>query len=94
MGSLVQAIAGFSVAFVYDRYGRKWTAFGAGLLSIVGVAVQFTAQSRSALLAGKLVNGFAMGMVTATAQTYVSEVVSLGLFGRTFLYIMASADLL
>lgn len=74
MGSLLQAIGGFLVAFIFDRYGRKWTAVGAGLLSAVGVAVQVTATSRAALLAGKLVNGFAMGAIQATSQTYVSEV--------------------
>jgi hypothetical protein len=41
---------------------------------IIGVALQFVAASKGLLLAGKMVNGFAIGGLLAVGTTYGSEV--------------------
>lgn len=74
MSYLLQAIGGFSVGFVSDRIGRKWSAVGACLISFAGVGMQFAASSRGLLLAGKMVNGLAIGCLFATATSWASEI--------------------
>lgn len=74
MSALLQCIGAYLVGFVLDRFGRKWPAVAGGAFTVVGTAVQFTATSRGALLAGKMVNGFGIGAAMATATSYASEV--------------------
>lgn len=74
MSYLLQAIGGFGVGFVSDRIGRKWSAVGSCFISFAGVGMQFAANSRGLLLAGKMVNGLAIGCVFATATSWASEI--------------------
>lgn len=62
------------MGFVLNRIGRKWPAVAGGAFTVAGTAVQFTATSRGALLAGKMINGFGIGAALATATSYASEV--------------------
>lgn len=78
MTGLAQALGGFGIGFVMDRLGRKWTVVGLAIFSVAGVAVQFAANSRGTLLAGKMLNGLAIGALFAVATAWASEV-SLGL---------------
>ena len=41
---------------------------------IVGVALQFVATAKGVLLAGKMINGVAVGGLLAVGTTYASEV--------------------
>lgn len=81
MSYLLQAIGGFSIGFVSDRIGRKWACVGAACISIVGVGVQFAATSRGMLLAGKMINGLAIGCIFASATSWASEISPLRLRG-------------
>ena len=74
MSGLCQALGGFFMGFVYERFGRKPSAIGAACLSMAGIAIQYTATSRGSLLAGKMVNCLALGGMVSTGSTYVSEV--------------------
>jgi hypothetical protein len=71
MSGLAQAMGGFSVGFVMDRFGRKWTAVANAFLSVAGVAVQYTSTSPGALLAGKMINGVAIGAMLAVGTSWV-----------------------
>lgn len=81
MSYLLQAVGGFLIGFVSDRIGRKWSCVGASCLSVVGVGIQFAATSRAMLLGGKMVNGFAIGCLFATATAWASEISPMRLRG-------------
>ncbi|KAL5001147.1 major facilitator superfamily domain-containing protein [Aspergillus recurvatus] len=74
MTSLLQAIGAVCVGMISDRFGRKWPGVMAGIISTAGTAVLYYAESRGALLAGKMVCGLALGAGMAIGTTYASEV--------------------
>jgi MFS family permease len=75
MSALAQALSATGTGFLADRIGRKWTGVIAGVISLAGASVQYTAQTRSSLLGGKIVGGLGIGMAMASGMTYASEVV-------------------
>lgn len=74
MSALMQAIGSIAIGSVVDRYGRKWPASAASVLTLIGTAVQYTATSRGALLGGKMINGLGIGAVMAVGTIYLAEV--------------------
>lgn len=74
MSGLAQALGGFGIGFIIDRFGRKWTAVACSVLSIIGVAVQYTASTSGSLLAGKMINGVAIGALFTIGTSWASEV--------------------
>lgn len=74
MSALCQAIGAYCAGFLLDRVGRKWPAVGAGLITVVGTAVQYTSHTRGSLMAGKMVTGLGIGVAMATGTSYASEV--------------------
>ncbi|TVY81732.1 Maltose permease MAL61 [Lachnellula suecica] len=81
MSYLLQALGGFMIGFVSDRVGRKWPCVAACCISVAGVGVQVGATSRAMLLGGKMVNGFAIGCLFATATAWASEISPMRLRG-------------
>ena len=74
MSGLCQALGGFFIGFIYERFGRKPSAIGSASLSMAGIAIQYTSTTRGSLLAGKMVNCLALGAMMSTGSTYISEV--------------------
>ncbi|KAL4748229.1 general substrate transporter [Aspergillus terricola var. indicus] len=74
MTSIGMILGGVICGTLSDHWGRKAGMLLGSILSIVGVAVQYTSESAGALLAGKIVNGFAMGFFLSTGPIYVSEI--------------------
>ncbi|KAI0123935.1 MFS sugar transporter-like protein [Xylariales sp. AK1849] len=64
-----------------DRLGRRWCMFIAGIFSIVGVSIVFTASVNGQFLGGKMVNALGLGMALASGQTYISEIAPLRIRG-------------
>jgi MFS family permease len=84
---MIGAVAG---GFFQDRFGRRWSLALGSFLSAVGVAVCFVSNRsaadaidarRAIFLAGKGFQGGAIGMVMATAQTHMSEMLPPNLRG-------------
>lgn len=48
--------------------------FVAGILSVVGVAIIYTAETSPQYLIGKMVNSLGLGAALAAGQTYISEI--------------------
>lgn len=76
MSALRQAIGGIAVAPLSDKYGRKVAMIVSCFVSAIGVGLQYGAISRGMLLAGKIVNGFAIGGIlsSASATAWASEI--------------------
>jgi SP family general alpha glucoside:H+ symporter-like MFS transporter len=81
--NLGQAIGSFAMGFVAQRIGRRYAITSCCLISCAGVAVQYTASTRWALLVGKIIGGFTIGGLLAVGTTYASDVST-----RTFLSIL------
>ena len=81
-------IGAATCGWLQDRTGRKWTLCIGGLLSIAAVAVAYTsdltASKHVAFLAGKFIEGLAVGTIMCSTQTYLSEVVPARLRGPIF----------
>ncbi|KAJ5140471.1 hypothetical protein N7448_003879 [Penicillium atrosanguineum] len=72
--------AGISMPAFILYFGEKdasgpWSGCFAGVITLVGATVQFTAVTRSSLLGGKIVSGLGIGMAMSIGTTYASEVV-------------------
>ncbi|KAF9877105.1 maltose permease [Colletotrichum karsti] len=83
--SMVGALIG---GLFQDRYGRRGSLAVGSFLSAVGVAICFISnlssdihERRGIFLAGKGFQGGAIGMVMATSQTYMSEILPPNLRG-------------
>ncbi|KAL3455810.1 general substrate transporter [Aspergillus heterothallicus] len=74
MTSIGMIFGGVVCGTLSDLWGRRAGMLAGSILSIVGVAVQYISQSAGALLAGKIINGFAMGFFLSTGPIYVSEI--------------------
>jgi SP family general alpha glucoside:H+ symporter-like MFS transporter len=83
----------WSAGPIADRFGRRAAFALGGLISVAGIAVVYTASSPGVFLAGKMVNGIALGMCITTGQTYVSEITPLALRGialSAFIFFLVS----
>jgi MFS family permease len=85
LGAIFGAIAG---GWFQDRVGRRLCLAVGSIISAVGVAIIFVSNlpdskdaRRGCFLAGKTVQGFAIGVVVVQSQTYVSEIAPTSLRG-------------
>ncbi|KAL2788748.1 putative MFS sugar transporter [Aspergillus keveii] len=79
--NLGQAIGSFVMGFVAQRIGRRYAIASCCLVSAAGVAVQYTASTRWALLVGKIIGGFSIGGLLALGTTYASDIAPIRLRG-------------
>lgn len=84
--SSIGGMAGaFSLGYISELLGRRGAVAVACFVSIVGILLQFItpAHNNGMLLAGKLINGFSLGMFVSSAGSYCAEVSPLALRGIT-----------
>lgn len=74
MSALMQAIGGILIAPISDRFGRRVAIISPCFISFIGVGLQYGATSRGMLLAGKMVNGLAIGAMLSAATAWASEI--------------------
>lgn len=85
----IGSIIGAAVAGPWqDRSGRRWPLAWGSAVSAVAIAILYVSNlpvdintRRGLFLFGKIVQGFAIGVVTAATQTYISENVPTSLRG-------------
>lgn len=71
----VGSILGSAIAGpVSQKFGRRYAGMAFGAVTTVGVVVQYTSTAKGTLLAGKMINGFAVGGLLAVGTTYASEI--------------------
>lgn len=76
-----QVVGSLAAGWLAMKLGRRWAAMGCASTTIVGVALQYTATSGGVLLAGKIINGFAIGALLAIGTTHASEITPISLRG-------------
>jgi MFS transporter, SP family, galactose:H+ symporter len=80
---LLGAIAGaLSTGGVADRFGRRGTLAGLGVLFFVGIVVAAVSNGYAMLMAGRIVMGLGVGGVSALVPTYLSEISPAQIRGR------------
>lgn len=79
LGALIGALVAGVTA---DRFGRRATVIGAGVLFIVGALVEAVAPGSAVLVVGRLVVGFAVGIASVAAPLYAAEMAPTHLRGR------------
>lgn len=70
-----ELIGSLSASFVQDRHGRKGGMFVAMIAVIIGAVIQIAADGQQGvIIAGRIVLGFGVGMVSNAVPQYLSEV--------------------
>lgn len=70
-----ELIGSLSASFVQDRHGRKGGIFVAMIAVVIGVIIQLAAEGQQGvIIAGRIVLGFGVGMVSNAVPQYLSEV--------------------
>ncbi|KAK9235051.1 general substrate transporter [Lipomyces kononenkoae] len=76
-----QVIGALFSGQVSDWLGRRNTLIVALALSFAAISIEMVSTTNPVFFAGKLVNGFAVGVVQAAATSYIGEIVPLALRG-------------
>lgn len=79
LGALIFALIGGPLA---DWAGRKWVISGANLLFIIGAIIQVAAHSLWAMIVGRFVMGWGVGLASLVAPLYISELAPARFRGR------------
>ncbi|KAF3351014.1 hypothetical protein VdG2_00521 [Verticillium dahliae VDG2] len=80
--SVCLAMPAFQMTFASEVNGILITRTGTAIIcSVTGTAINYVAETPAVLLGGKIVTGFAVGLVLAGTQTYVSEIAPLPMRG-------------
>ena len=56
-----------------DRFGRRWTVLIGACVNLLGAALQSGAQSLGMILAGRILAGWAVGILSMSVPIYQSE---------------------
>ncbi|KAH8768208.1 general substrate transporter [Diaporthe sp. PMI_573] len=64
-----------------DKFGRRAMFMGSLVVSFTAYSFEVAAESKALFFCGRVLNGITLGVSTATAMTYSSEIISLPLRG-------------
>lgn len=78
-GTIVGALLG---GWPTDRFGRKLTLFGIGVLYMVSAVWSSLAPDVDSFIAARLIGGLGIGISTVAAPLYISEIAPAGYRGR------------
>ena len=81
MYNVMQILGSVVAGHLQDWLGRRAVFLLAVIVAAGGIAINFVASNAAQFLGGKIVTGFAIGLVLTTTQTYVSEIAPLPMRG-------------
>ncbi|CAG7556517.1 unnamed protein product [Fusarium equiseti] len=70
-----------SAGYCQDRFGRRSVFLASIIIAVAGITLTFVSKTPAEFLGGKMTSGFAMGLILAGSQTWVSEIAPLPLRG-------------
>lgn len=76
-----QIIGQWVSSFLVDSVGKKWVLWITVLISLAFVGMEFAATEIHLFVAGKVLNGFCLGIIQPAAVSYVSDIAPLALRG-------------
>ncbi|KAF5103147.1 hypothetical protein D0Z03_000285 [Geotrichum reessii] len=79
LGALIFALIGGPLA---DWAGRKWVISGANILFIIGAIIQVSAHRLWAMIVGRFIMGWGVGLASLVAPLYISEMAPARFRGR------------
>ncbi|KAF5689290.1 maltose permease [Fusarium circinatum] len=79
--NVLQLFGAFTAGHLQDWFGRRDVFLAAIICASAGIALSYISQTQDQFLGGKIVTGFAVGLVLAATQTYVSEIAPLPMRG-------------
>lgn len=56
-----------------DRFGRRWTVLIGALINLLGACLQTGAQNLAMILVGRILAGWAVGVMSMSVPIYQSE---------------------
>lgn len=80
LGAIVSVFAGgatlgsFASGLLLDRYGRRKTIQVGAVISILGCMLQAASVRLAMMLLGRIVSGFAVGMMSVGVPVYLAEI--------------------
>lgn len=76
------AVATFFSGSMADRFGRRWSINVSSIVFIVGTLLVMVAQDFYTVLAGRLIEGLGVGIITIVVPLYLAETLPTKLRGR------------
>ncbi|KAL2820163.1 general substrate transporter [Aspergillus cavernicola] len=69
-----QAIGTFGAGYSANRYSRRWTISGSGVIAIIGAILQCAAVNPGMMIAGRFFAGVGCGIILTVVPIYIAEV--------------------
>eukprot|EP00596_Hydrurales_sp_CCMP1899_P000511 CAMPEP_0119036800 /NCGR_PEP_ID=MMETSP1177-20130426/4751_1 /TAXON_ID=2985 /ORGANISM="Ochromonas sp, Strain CCMP1899" /LENGTH=545 /DNA_ID=CAMNT_0006997177 /DNA_START=355 /DNA_END=1989 /DNA_ORIENTATION=+ len=83
-------------AVISDRFGRKWSIMAAFAITTVGSAIQAGLLNYEMMIAGRVICGFGIGILSGVVPTYLAEVTPVSIRGSvgSFFYLTLACGIL
>lgn len=81
MYNVMMLFGSLFAGYMQDWFGRRSVFALASVIASAGIAISYVSVTPPEFLGGKIVTGFAVGLLTSTTQTYVSEIAPLPVRG-------------
>ncbi|KXH49245.1 hypothetical protein CSIM01_13113 [Colletotrichum simmondsii] len=81
MYNVMMLFGSLFAGYMQDWFGRRSVFALASVIASAGIAISYISVTPPEFLGGKIVTGFAVGLLTSTTQTYVSEIAPLPVRG-------------
>lgn len=76
-----------------DSLGRRWTVLVGAVINLIGAAMQSGAQNLAMILVGRILAGWAVGILSMSVPIYQSECAHPAKRGRSTHWLPAMEDL-
>lgn len=81
MYNVTTMLGSVAAGYCQDRFGRRSVFLASIIVASAGIALTFLSKTPAEFLGGKMTSGFAMGLILAGTQTWVSEIAPLPMRG-------------